>query len=58
MGVSIGGETVMDTMEMWSKAQFPTMIPLAVSLQLLIHPNQPTRQIRKTCKNIKGRDLL
>lgn len=48
MAVSIWGEIEMDTLETLLKAQFPIMIPVAVSLQRLIRPNQP---IHNRCKN-------
>jgi len=51
MAVSIWEEIVMDTLEMLLKAQFPTMILVAASLLLLIHPSQPTHT-DKTVKTL------
>lgn len=47
MVVSALEEIVKGTWEMLSKAQFPTMIPLAACHLLLIHPNQPTNFEKK-----------
>lgn len=41
MVASVEVEMVMDTLEMWSRAQFPTRTLLAAALLLLTHPNQP-----------------
>ena len=43
-GVSVWGETEMDTLEKLLKARSPTMIPSAASHLLLTHPNQPTHR--------------
>lgn len=50
---SVEGETAMGTWEKWSKAQSPTMKPLAASHLQLTHPNQPTQRKEQNVKRKK-----